>query len=127
MSKIKLLLVDDEEDYVKTMAERLEMRDLGSRVALSGEEALQICDRHGDPIHLLLTDVVMPGSSGSEVAQRLRSERPQMKVLYVSGNRNEALVRGLPADTAFLQKPFSPGVLVLKVRELLEGLQQERG
>ncbi len=62
MSKIKLLLVDDEEDYVKTMAERMEMRDVGSRVALSGEEALQMVEE--DAPDVMVLDLRMPGVDG---------------------------------------------------------------
>ena len=69
MSKIKLLLVDDEEDYVKTMAERMEMRDVGSRVALSGEEALQMVEEDGPDVMVL--DLRMPGINGMEVLERV--------------------------------------------------------
>jgi CheY-like chemotaxis protein len=117
-----VLLVEDEKDVRKLGRDFLE--DSGYQVldAKDGAEALQIAGRHQGPIHLLLTDVVMPGMSGRELAERLASRRPEMKVLFVSGYTDDAIVHyGISnRDTSFLQKPFSLDALTRKVRELLE-------
>ncbi len=69
MNKMKVLLVDDEEEYVTTMAERMQMRDVGSRVALNGEEALQMVE--DDPPDVMVLDLRMPGIDGMEVLERV--------------------------------------------------------
>jgi two-component system cell cycle sensor histidine kinase/response regulator CckA len=77
---------------------------------------------HAGPIHLMLTDVVMPGMSGPEAALQVARLRPQMKVLYVSGHTDEAVARhgDFGHGTAFLSKPFTTRTLLRKCRELLE-------
>ena len=91
--------------------------------AANGEEALRLTAEHAEPIHLLLTDVVMPGMSGPELAVRFQSLRPEAQVLYASGYTDEAIVHhGVREDSVpFLQKPFEPDDLVRRVRALLEG------
>ena len=91
--------------------------------ASSGQEALQLSKSHKGPIHLLATDVVMPGMSGRETAERLSSRWPGIKVLYMSGYTDNAIVHHgvLEKGTHFLQKPFSPEALARKVREVLGG------
>lgn len=86
------------------------------------EAALELAATHAGPIHLLLTDVVMPGMSGRELAQRFREQRPEARVLYMSGYTDDTVVRHgvLEAGTAFLQKPFSLDSLARKVREVLD-------
>lgn len=121
-----ILLVEDNEQVRNLTNHILSQKGYTLLVAANGEEALQICDQHKGPIHLLVTDVVMPGMSGPELVQHLRSRRQQTEVLCISGNRDKAFASGLQADMAFLQKPFSPAVLALKVRELLDVSPQER-
>ena len=89
--------------------------------ARHGVEALEISERHQGPIHLMVTDVVMPQMSGRELAQRLQPLRPDMKVLYMSGYTDDAIVRHgvLGAGMAFLSKPFTPDALALKINEIL--------
>ncbi len=90
--------------------------------AREGQEALRISGRYVGPIHMILTDVVMPVMSGREVAHRLLSERPEVKVLYMSGyTDDEVLQHGiLDCDIGFLQKPFTDDTLARKVREVLD-------
>jgi two-component system, cell cycle sensor histidine kinase and response regulator CckA len=90
--------------------------------APDGEAALRLARRHRGPIHLLLTDVVMPRLSGRDLAQQLARVRPDMKVLFASGYTDDSVVRHgiLESGTAYLQKPFSPESLARKVREVLD-------
>jgi two-component system cell cycle sensor histidine kinase/response regulator CckA len=116
-----VLLVEDE-DMVRNLARRI-LRMQGYKVleARHGVEALEVAERHGEPIHLLLTDVVMPLLGGRQLADRLLPQRPGLKVLYMSGYADDAVLRHgvFEAEVDFLQKPFSPDVLVRKLREVL--------
>jgi CheY-like chemotaxis protein len=104
--------------------EILEMSGYTVLEARHGAEAVEIANRHAGPVHLLVTDVVMPQMSGRELAQRLATLRPDLKVLYMSGYTDDAIVRHgvLASGIAFLSKPFTPDALALKVRELLDGV-----
>jgi CheY-like chemotaxis protein len=90
--------------------------------ARDGGEALVVCERHQGKIDLLLTDVVLENMSGQDVAERLLRFRPDMKVLYVSGYADDAIVKHgvLTAGAAFLQKPFTTEALARKIRHVLE-------
>ncbi len=117
----RILLVEDE-DLIRALAEQI-LVDRGYVVlaAPNPSEALEVAARESAPIDLLLTDVVMPGSSGGDLAQRLLRQYPAMKVLYMSGYSDNLAFRfGLPQEgAAFLPKPFSADVLERKVRDLL--------
>jgi len=91
--------------------------------AASGEEALKICEGHSGPIHLMVTDVIMPNVSGQELAQRITTLRPETKVLYISGYTSGVLRRLQTSnpETAFLQKPFTRETLICQVRQMLDG------
>lgn len=119
-----ILLVEDER-LVRQMAAQA-LRAYGYTVldAQTGGEALVIAHEHVGEIHLLVTDVVMPHMSGRQVAERLRSTRPGIKVLYVSGYTDDTVLRhgALEEGAAFLAKPFTPSALAHKVREMLDGL-----
>jgi PAS domain S-box-containing protein len=116
-----ILLVEDALRVRAVVREILEMNGYNVLEARHGVEALEISERHQGPIHLMVTDVVMPQMSGRELAQRLQPLRPDMKVLYMSGYTDDAIVRHgvLGAGMAFLSKPFTPDALALKIHEVL--------
>ncbi|MGH9346601.1 MAG: response regulator [Vicinamibacterales bacterium] len=117
-----ILLVDDT-DIVRRLARDV-LTTAGYRVLEAGgaDEALQLAGTRPDAIDLLVTDVVMPGRNGIELADRLRTARGDLPVLYISGYTDMAIVRDglLAQDVAFLQKPFTPDDLLRKVRQVLE-------
>ena len=118
------VLLAEDEDAVRRLVQRaLELHGYSVLPARSGEEAEQIERSHLGPIHLLITDVVMPGMGGRELADTIRSRRPQLKILYMSGYTNDEVVRhGVTlARDAFLQKPFTPSGLVAMVRAAFAG------
>jgi PAS domain S-box-containing protein len=118
-----ILLVEDDE-RVRTLARTLLAR-AGYEVieAVSSDDAIEICERYPATIHLLLTDVVMPHMSGPQLASRLRLERPAMRVLFMSGYTDGAIVHHgvLDPGIAFLQKPLTPETLTRSVHDVLEG------
>jgi len=117
-----ILVVEDEEE-VRKLAVAI-LRKQGYRIleASHGGDAFLICEQGKEPVHLLLTDVVMPGLNGPELARRLMSFYPQMKVLFMSGYTDNAIFQQGVLDYGmfFLQKPFSVEGLVGKVREVLD-------
>jgi CheY-like chemotaxis protein len=118
-----ILLVEDE-DMVRSLTYRVLLQN-GYTVleAHYGEEAIKICKQYKAPIHLLLTDVIMPGGmSGGQLAAHLTQLRPDLKVLYTSGYTDNTIIHHniLDPDTAFLQKPFTPDTLIRKVRDVLD-------
>jgi two-component system cell cycle sensor histidine kinase/response regulator CckA len=117
-----VLTVEDEAS-VRSITARV-LTELGYRVleAANGEDALRVAQKHDGPIHLLVTDVVMPQMGGGELAGRMATMRPEVKVLFVSGYTDEAIVRAgiLNRRAAFLQKPFTTAALARKVRETLD-------
>jgi len=117
-----VLLVEDAEAVRKLARESLELSGYIVLEVRYPGEALQACDQHAGPIHLMVTDVVMPQMSGVELSQRLARHRPDMKVLYVSGHPVGTIVDAgaLDQGKAFLQKPFTPDELARKVREVLD-------
>jgi CheY-like chemotaxis protein len=118
------VLVAEDEQMVRVLIRKvLEQAGYTVLLASGGAEALQLAERHPGPIPMLVTDVVMPGMSGRELARRLLELRPDTKVLYLSGYADDAVERHgvLDPGTAFMQKPFSPGALARRVREVLDG------
>ena len=117
-----LLVVEDQEEVRKLTKRVLEAQGYTVLAAGNGFEALEMVERHPTQIHLMITDVVMPGMNGRELAQRACARRSDLKVLYVSGYTGEAVLqhRLLEPGVAFLQKPFTPDVLARKTREVLD-------
>ncbi len=116
MSRIKLLLVDDEVDYVKTMAARLELRDVASRIATSGEAALEAVQE--DAPHVMVLDLRMPGIDGMEVLEKVRKEHPHVQVIVLTGRgseEDEERARQLGAFE-YLEKPTDTSELLDTIR-----------
>jgi PAS domain S-box-containing protein len=116
-----VLLVEDEDSVRELVRETLAGRGYRVLEADNGEAGLRLAEVHGDEISILITDVVMPGMGGRELAKRLMAMRPKIGVLYLSGYTEDAIVNhgALDPGTAFLQKPFTLQKLAQKVREVL--------
>jgi CheY-like chemotaxis protein len=117
-----ILVVEDEPAVLTLSCRALEAQGYVVLAASDPAAALRVVERHGGIIQLLLTDVVMPGLSGRDLADQLAARRPGIRVLYMSGYPGDAVVQHgeLPAGSAFLQKPFSPDGLARKVRDVLD-------
>jgi CheY-like chemotaxis protein len=118
-----VLVVEDETAVRALTRMTLEARGYYVLVAASAEQALEVAARHPGPIPLVVTDVVMPGLSGGELAARLVELRPEMRVIFVSGYTDDAIAHHgvLDPGVHFLQKPFTLDALARKVREVLDG------
>jgi two-component system, cell cycle sensor histidine kinase and response regulator CckA len=116
-----VLLVEDEDSVRQLVRETLVSRGYRVLEAENGRAGLAVAASHPDPIHLVITDVIMPGLSGHELIQQLLPVRPGMKVLYLSGYAQDAFPNSLPTEDQkiFLQKPFTLQNLARKVREVL--------
>jgi CheY-like chemotaxis protein len=117
-----ILLVEDEAGIRALVRKILSRERYRVLEAASGEEALSIAQAYEDPIHLLLTDVMLPGMGGRYVAESLRGMLPELRVVYVSGYTDDEEVRAgwFPPGSLFLEKPFTLSALVDKVRESLD-------
>jgi CheY-like chemotaxis protein len=117
-----ILLVEDQAAVRLVTATMLVRHGYTVLEAAGGAEALALLENHGGHLHLLLTDVIMPGMTGRDLAERLLTARPHLRVLYTSGYTDDTIVqRGILDDgMAFLQKPYTPDVLLQKVRHLLD-------
>jgi PAS domain S-box-containing protein len=118
-----VLVVEDEDGVRRVTREYLEANGYSVLEAQSGAEALAVAEQHAGPLHLVLTDVVMPGMSGRELTERLRRRRPELRVIFMSGYTDDAVMHhgALAPGVAFLQKPFARDALARKVREVLDG------
>lgn len=118
-----VLLVEDEESLRRLTRKILERNGYTVLVAQDGAEALQICEAHQGSIHLLLTDIVLPGMNGRELVQRVLRILPQIRVVYMSGYTDRVIGQlGIPdLDGPFLEKPFTSEALTRKLREALAG------
>lgn len=118
-----ILLVEDQDAVRRMTQELLRRQGYEVLVAASGEEALAIVESHPARIHLVLSDVVMPGTNGRELAERLQGKRADLRVLFMSGYSN-GVIRGqglLDEDVMLIEKPFSAAELGRAVRRALEG------
>ncbi len=118
------ILLAEDDDMVRTLVcETLEREGYRVIAASDPVNARHLAEQHRTPIHLLITDVVMPKVSGRELADQLLRRIPDLKVLYMSGYTDNAVLNSgiLQKEVAFLQKPFTPAALAEKVREVLEG------
>ncbi len=118
MKEFKVLMVDDEEDFVKALAERMKMRDLDSDVALNGEEALQLLQEDQVP-DVMVLDLKMPGIDGMEVLRRVRQAYPQVQVIILTGHgteKDEEEAKRLGAF-AYLQKPVELEKLIQTLKD----------
>ncbi len=129
-----ILVVEDDASVRQLVCD--ELRKLGYRVfeAKNGLDACLVAMQQITGLHLLLTDVVMPGMSGTELAQHLRAIKPELKLLFISGYTDDVGIGGTDPSSAYLQKPFTPEALSKLVRELLDaepgdsnGAAQQRG
>ena len=117
-----ILIVEDEEEVRKLARRILEKQGYSVLETLNGEDALLACETCKSPIHLMLTDIVMPGMNGSELAKLLKPLYPEIKILYMSGYTDNAIARQgvLEKGVNYIQKPFTVEGLARKVREVLD-------
>ena len=117
-----ILVVEDEEPVRQMVREILVLYGYTVLEARSGGEAVDLCSRHQGPVHLMLTDVVMPGMNGVELSKRLAPAQPEMQVLFMSGYTAEAITHQgfLEPGIAFIHKPFTMDSLARKMREVLD-------
>jgi CheY-like chemotaxis protein len=116
-----VLVVEDQREVRRLAREILEGYGYEVLEAASGAEALKVFQSHGGQVCLLLTDVVMPAMTGRELAEQMRTLRPDIKVLFMSGYTDNVIIHhgALDPQVAYIQKPFSPVSLALKVLETL--------
>jgi DNA-binding NtrC family response regulator len=124
ISGSETVLIVEDDDALRNITKKM-LQKYGYNIleAENGEKALNIGETHEGPIHLLLTDVVMPVMSGSDLSEKLQSIRPETRVIYMSGYTDNAIVHHgiLKQKINFIEKPFSPESLSKKVRQVLDG------
>jgi two-component system, cell cycle sensor histidine kinase and response regulator CckA len=116
-----ILLAEDDPSVREIVRAMLSKKGYAVLCASDGEQAIDMASKHDGTIDLLLTDVVLPGLSGREVAERLNADRPELRVLYMSGYTDDAILRRgvLTQRSSLIQKPFSAADLMNRVGELL--------
>ena len=120
MNKLKVLLVDDEQEFVSTLAERLEFRDIETLVAIDGEQALQMIEEHKPP--LVVLDVLMPGIGGLDVLKRIKRRHPEIQVILLTGHGStKDGIQGMRQGAFdYLMKPVNIEELIHRMNEALE-------
>lgn len=121
------VLVVEVEDAVRRLTVSiLKAHGYQTLEAANGRQAKTVVERHKEPIHLILTDVILPGTTGLELAEQLKTRMPAAKVLYVSGYPEAAIAKYgiVPGEVEFIHKPYSPDLLTARVREILGGSGQ---
>ena len=120
MKNLKILLVDDEEEFVTTLAERLELRGLQARAALNGEDALHMIEV--DIPEVVILDVLMPGLGGLEVLRRIKAQHPKIPVILLTGRGSEKEgIKGMELGAFdYLMKPLNIEDLLKKMQEAIE-------
>jgi CheY-like chemotaxis protein/cytidylate kinase len=122
----KVLLVDDERDFVQTLSERLQMRDLGAAVVYGGEEALSVIDQ--DEPEVMVLDLKMPGVDGLEVLRRVKEEHPNVEIIVLTGHGSEEIEKQCleMGACAYLEKPVDIETLTNKMQEAYRRLRERR-
>jgi CheY-like chemotaxis protein len=117
-----ILVVEDQPMLRELMHTVLRLHGYNVLAAETPTGAIQKAQGYGRPIHLLLTDVIMPGMNGRKLADQLRSARPSLRVLFMSGYTDQAILEygELPQGTSFLAKPFTPEALLSRLRDVLD-------
>ena len=120
MQNLKALLVDDEEEFVTTLAERLELRGIQARTALNGEDALQMIET--DPPRVVILDIMMPGLGGFEVLRRIKAQHPQISVILLTGRGStKEGIKGIQLGAFdYLMKPINIEELIKKMQEAIK-------
>jgi CheY-like chemotaxis protein len=120
-----ILLVDDDEGVRSSIRDFLAMAGYTVLQASNATDAMGALQQHDGPVHLLITDVIMPGLSGRELAARIAALSPETKVLFMSGYTDDAIAQYgmLEPGAAFIQKPFSPRQFMGKLRQMLDGTE----
>jgi two-component system cell cycle sensor histidine kinase/response regulator CckA len=114
-----ILVVDDAETVRKMVCAMLEQNGYGCLEACDGHQALQAIE--DEPVHLVLTDIVMPGMGGAELATRLAHERPDVRIMFMSGYTEDPLLHHVGRmPSLFLAKPFTAGTLMSRIRQVLD-------
>jgi PAS domain S-box-containing protein len=117
-----VLLVDDDPHVAAAARRALERAGYMVLAASNGREGLRVAEIHGDTLDLLVTDLVMPEMGGKELAERLRTHRPTLKILFMSGYTDKSIASGgvMPPNTGFVEKPFTVEQLMRRLREILD-------
>ncbi len=120
MENLKILLVDDEEEFVTTLAERLELRGLQARAALNGEDALNMIE--ADTPQIVILDIMMPGLGGFEVLRRIKAQYPQIHVILLTGRGStDEGIKGMQLGAFdYLMKPLDIEELIKKMQEAIK-------
>lgn len=127
MGQLKVLLVDDEEEFVDTLAERLRIRKMDTQVATDGEQALRIAD--ADTPHVVLLDVMMPGLGGLEILQQIKGRHPDVQVILLTGQGSaQDGMRGLELGAFdYLMKPVRLADLIQTIKKAHQAAGKDGG